>query len=1133
MTNRTAPQSTRQMTSLLLAGVAVGSLCFPAMAAAQSAITEPAPALPAAQQSSTAAPPASPDNTGEIVISGIRASLEDALEIRRKADVILDGISADDIGSTPDLNLGEALARIPGVQINREEGRRDATISVRGLPGNFTLTTVQGQRIASTSRGISFNAGNPFGIFDSSIFNGANVVKSFTGDTPSGGLAAVVDLRINSALKRKEGFVVRAEGTYEATTKEIVPGFFVSGTKKLGDRFALYGTVAYTDLDFRREAVSINNYSAFTDAQVAAFAAGTVATGVGITDAEAQTLNGASTGGLIGLRGPNAAFNIGATGANGLNNRVIFGSNPRQFIQRDTGYRVSGAAGLAFELSDNATLRLDGIYTRRDLKNSTQDNLNTGLVTGAVNSQTLVTPLSDPVSVGTFDFDEDGIEENVFVVSRVFASDALTSYANRFFPALEESFALYPQFNFENDDWRFNAIGTYSEATGFERLFNFDVRPRQRSGTRDTNNNGIDDLGTQNFVYLNNGLGDLNQFFFNVGSDPRLLTFNRGTQNVSIPGTSTGDARFNVSILPEIGTAFNSPVSLLVQGFNSQVDRDLKTIDLELARKFSNSIISEIEIGGFLSKENSVRSRRDLGALGANLAAFGGPDFAANFFGQSQALLTGAPFLNGEVPGAERDAFLSLNIDLLRDTLLPIERALNGVTFNPSAANLSGAFPELEPASAATLTVAEILAAASIVPGTGFLQRVDQGIRNQNRFNFTSDRRTFESYAQVKFNLENVSDTRLRGNFGLRYVDTKLNGEVNSLALEFINTVNANRFTNGIAPLVLRDGANLPQGGSASFSRLLPSANLIYDITPDLVVRAAYYHTFEAFDLAEFVPTPTLAVDLEPGDDPEDTSVGSVIGSDGQVIPSTVVSVSSLDVKPRSSKAFDVGISWYNKRGSVFSLGYFRKTLDNDIATFDNFCPIGETVSFAGRTFADLQNDSGRCSFLNANGDRQRIRISLSQNNPKSATISGFEGQVQQTLDFLPGPLGKLGVIANFTKINSKGGDDVQLIRVADLTYNLIGYYEDKLFQARLAFNHQSEIELPNGGSFGGGARRVAPRGQLDFSGAIKPLKGLEVRFEVFNITESARREFLETEELFRNYQYDGRTFSLSTTYKF
>jgi len=123
----------------------------------------------------------------EIVVTGIRATLENALENKRKADVILDGISADDLGNFPDLNLGEALQRITGVQIDRSGDRRDATISVRGLPGAFTQTTVMGQNIASPRGFVSANrSGNPFGVFDSQIFNGADVEKSFTAQSLAG-----------------------------------------------------------------------------------------------------------------------------------------------------------------------------------------------------------------------------------------------------------------------------------------------------------------------------------------------------------------------------------------------------------------------------------------------------------------------------------------------------------------------------------------------------------------------------------------------------------------------------------------------------------------------------------------------------------------------------------------------------------------------------------------------------------------------------------------------------------------------------------------------------------------------------------------------------------------------------------
>ena len=1136
----------------LKAGVAIFALCAPSLLAAQSNPGAPAPQAPAKPVQVEASPPA---DDGVIVVSGIRQSLEDALEIRRKADVVLDGISADDIGSTPDLNLGEALARVPGVQINREEGRRDATISVRGLPGNFSKTTIQGQSIASTSRGITFNAGNPFGIYDSSIFSGANVVKSFTGDTPSGGLAAVVDLRIKSALDRKDGAVLRAEVNYEESTEAFVPAYFGSISKRLTDSFAVYATAAYTKLDFRREAISVNGYDQFNPTQIARFAAGTLATGDGTVES-------------IGLRGPNEAFNIAPVGDNGLNNSVIFAANPRQFLQRDKGFRVSAAAGFAYEMSDNLTFRVDGIYTRRDLKDSTQDNLNTDITNGNIAAttpgtvssanQTLVTPLSNPVFIGTFDFNEDGIEENVYNTPSVYGSDALLSYANRFFPALEESFAVYPQINFENDDWRLDVIGTYSEAVGIEQLLNLDFRPRQRAGaTNDRNNNGIDDLGTGNSVLINNGLGDINSILFRATIDPRLLTFVPspiGTTGggVTFPGTAQGDARVNVGITPELNAnsvtgapaAFNSPLSLLVQGFNSQVNRDLKAIDVDLARKFENSIVTEIAVGGYYSDESSVRRRLELGGLGTNVVGLTQPGVAENLFlvGLDNSFSQGAPFLNGAVPGAEVANFITLNIPLIRETLLSGDpRSLNGAIFAPTAANIQAAFPELLPASAATITVAELLAVAPEVPNSGgFLLRTDNGsLRGANiRNNFTSERKNLELYGMVKFDLTEYSDHPLRGNFGLRYIKTDLSGVGQSVALDLIDRINSLRAASNTPLLELRDGARTPAPGAASFERLLPSANFIYEITPNLVARAAYYHTFEATDLAEFVPTPSFIEEISPGGDPDDLGIDTGVDPNNPTgpqiqLPSTVVSLSSLDVKPRSSKGLDIGLSWYNRPGSVIAVGFFKKTLENDITVVSNFCPVGEDVTFLGQTFNDLQQQGNTCRFVNEDGNLQRIRISFAANNPDDVTVTGFEAQIQQNLDFLPGPLKHTGFIANATRVKSSGPNNITLTRVAELTYNLVGYYDDKTFQARLAWNHQSEIELPNGGSFGGGARRVAPRGQLDFSGAVRPLKNLEFRFEVFNITESPRREYLQDERLFRNYQFDGRTYGLSASYKF
>ena len=88
-----------------------------------------------------AAPAATSDELNEIVVTGIRASLQQSLDIKREYDGIVDAISAEDIGKFPDTNLAEAMQRIPGVTVSR------GTSSMGGVP------TTNGQASEITVRG--------------------------------------------------------------------------------------------------------------------------------------------------------------------------------------------------------------------------------------------------------------------------------------------------------------------------------------------------------------------------------------------------------------------------------------------------------------------------------------------------------------------------------------------------------------------------------------------------------------------------------------------------------------------------------------------------------------------------------------------------------------------------------------------------------------------------------------------------------------------------------------------------------------------------------------------------------------------------------------------------------------------
>jgi outer membrane receptor protein involved in Fe transport len=85
-----------------------------------------------------AATPADQAAAPEIIVTGIRASVERAISIKRNAPNVVDAISAQDIGKLPDATISDSLQRIPGVQIRRDAGE-GSTVNVRGLPQVVTL----------------------------------------------------------------------------------------------------------------------------------------------------------------------------------------------------------------------------------------------------------------------------------------------------------------------------------------------------------------------------------------------------------------------------------------------------------------------------------------------------------------------------------------------------------------------------------------------------------------------------------------------------------------------------------------------------------------------------------------------------------------------------------------------------------------------------------------------------------------------------------------------------------------------------------------------------------------------------------------------------------------------------------
>ncbi len=177
----------------------------------------------------------------QVVVTGLRASLESALKTKRDDNGIVDVIKAEDMGKFPDTNLAESLQRVPGVVIDRDAGE-GRNITVRGLGLDFTRVRINGvEALATTggtdsSGGANRSRGFDFNVFSSDLFNSITVRKSASADVDEGSLGATVDLQTTRPLDLAKGntLTVASKARYNDLSGKTDPGlsFLASHTNE-------------------------------------------------------------------------------------------------------------------------------------------------------------------------------------------------------------------------------------------------------------------------------------------------------------------------------------------------------------------------------------------------------------------------------------------------------------------------------------------------------------------------------------------------------------------------------------------------------------------------------------------------------------------------------------------------------------------------------------------------------------------------------------------------------------------------------------------------------------------------------------------------------------------------------------
>lgn len=219
------------------------------------------------------------DDEDEIVVTGIRASLKNAQDIKRDADTFVDSITASDIGALPDRSVLEALQRVPGVSISRFAAGDDpdhfsvegSGVVIRGL--SYVRSEFNG-RDAFTA-----NNGRALGFADvpPELVGGVDVFKNQTADMIEGGISGVVNLKTLLPFDRPERVIsATIEGTYTDLAEEWSP----SGSAQFSDRwdtkngeFGLLGNISYSNLKSRSDGSQVSPLYPYDDGAGGAIAA--------------------------------------------------------------------------------------------------------------------------------------------------------------------------------------------------------------------------------------------------------------------------------------------------------------------------------------------------------------------------------------------------------------------------------------------------------------------------------------------------------------------------------------------------------------------------------------------------------------------------------------------------------------------------------------------------------------------------------------------------------------------------------------------------------------------------------------------------------------------------------------------
>jgi len=1069
------------------------------------------------------------DDLEEIVVSGYRKSLQTAQDIKKDSDVLVDSVTAADIGSLPDRSVSETLQRIPGVVINRFAAGIDpdhfsvegSGVTVRGL--SYVHSEFNGRDTFTANNGRELS----FADVPAELLNGVDVYKSPSADRIEGGIGGVVNLRTRTPFDSKG---LMAAGSLEMNYGDFEKKYTPAGSVLLSDRWetgigeiGLLGSVSYSEIKSRADKLQVSNFFH----------------------------RGLNPNGNLDYIPPNPGTLPAGDTLVYVPRGAVGGS--QEFDRTRRG--VSGA--FQWRSPDEKWEAL-AQFIKSDARESWSEHtveIATDNVAGGSSPELNGSADSIAVPGTTYGFDSNGIFNNGFLTGSTtgWRADQYASWRSPEPDANHISRTPIHALQSNNIDRAVEQKYVTEDVSAHLKWKPSDAA--QIDFDYQHVNSSVDNLDVG--VWMSS-YQDLNVKL--DGSKIPYVMFQQPT--VCIPACSTLAATDgNYSRYFEPGhQSFADPFNTFPRATMDHIEQstgheNAGRIDGTFALP-ENNWVKSIKTGyRYAKRENTARfSTYNWGHLSEQWGGDNnGPvwlDLPVN--GNNGQPLTSAyvdynfsNFMKGAAPsplGADGRLFYNGNPARDYAAAIAYSNAINQTWEAPNADGTNKGWNQL-----ANRT--------GVVPGTPFLPGEINEVTEQNN--------AFYLMANLAHTLS--SGWKLTGNVGVRYTRTQRDapGSIQYGPLtapsdqDCINAQNA--LANGsvlpaFCQLSVSERANVrsffafqatPNSDSTTYSYVLPSINLKLDTKNGWQYRFDYFKGVSPpdFGLTRNFNNINGATALLTYD-----SSGNVASASAYASGSS----GSTRLKPVEADNYDISVEWYFSQVGQLTLAVFYKELSNIITNNSVRLNPGDPLP------ADVNPLAA--NITSHNGVSLPVVLAYPANSHDKGKVKGAELGYQQTFDFLPGWASGFGISANYTYVSSSGvrqttlsatDPDVAAGRTSTVdtsklplqglsknSFNITPFYQKGMLEARLAYNWRSEFLLtPRDVIVPFQPILQEAYGSLDGSLFLSFTSHLKLGLQVANITNAVTKtravisDDLKTAP--RGFYVDDRRFTLGLRWNF